>query len=181
MLIALARNPGVRDGIERRCQGAGLLMKLRHTGVFDFPAPVHLFDDQFGIHRHRDLIRAEPAGLLKPGDEAPVLGDIVSGHSDELPVLGQHGAVVGRPHHATEAGRAGVSPRAAVSLDDDSHSPGPRTRNRIAPHSEHRSTSSSDAAVMRAISPRSSSMRQPPQRPPISRPAPIPDDARCRS
>ena len=181
MSVTFPRNPAERDTVECRRQRPGLLMQFGQPRMLDLPAPAHLFHDELGIHRHRNLISTKPTCLFESGDQTPVLGDVVGGLSDELFVFGQHGGAVGREHHAPESGRSGVSPGSPIGFDDDFHEPGPRTRNRIAPHSEHRSTSSSAAAVMRASSPRSSSIRQAPQRPPASRPAPTPDVAACRS
>ena len=156
-------------------------MQFGQSRVLDLPTPAHLFHDELRIHRHCNLIRTKSTRLFEPGNQTPVLGDVVGGLPDEVFVFGQHGGAVGREHHASESGRAGVSPGSPVGFDDDFHEPGPRTRSRIAPHSEHRSTSSSAAAVMRANSPRSSSIRQAPQRPPTSLPAPKPVVAACRS
>ena len=69
----------------------------------------------------------------------------------------------------------------AVSLDDDPHCPNSLIRNRIAPHSGQRSTSSSGAAAMRESSPLSISIRQAPHRRPCNTPAPTPPVARTRS
>ena len=84
-------------------------------------------------------------------------------------------------HHGAVAGRPGVAARPAVGFDDNFHWSNPLTRNKIAPHSGHRTNSSSAAAEMRDSSPRSISIRQAPHRRPSSGPAPGPPPARCRS
>ena len=138
--------------------------------MLDLPAARHLLHHQLGVHQHLDLGGAELGGLLESRDQPAVLGDVVGGTPDRLLALGQHRAVVGRPHHRAVSRRSRVAARPAVGLDDHLHAPVPLTRNRIAPHSGQRNTSSSAAAEMRASSPRSISIRQAPHRRPCSSP-----------
>ena len=172
------RDPGVGDVVETGGQRRGLLMQCGDIGMFDFPAARHLLHHKLGVHQHVDVGGAELGGLLESRDQAAVLGDVVGGTPDGLLALREHGAVVGGPHHRSVSRRTRVTTRPAVGLDDDLHAPVPLTRNRIAPHSGQRNTSSSAAAEMRASSPRSISIRQAPQRRPCSRPAPAPPRAR---
>ncbi len=141
-------------------------MQLGKVGMLDLPASGHLLDDQFGIHRHRDFAGVQFRRLLQTRYQAAIFGDVVGGVADCLLALGQHDRPVGTPHHRPVAGRPRVAARSPVGLDDDLHWLTPLSRNRIALHSGHRSTSSSAAAEIRASSPRSISIRHAPQRPP---------------
>ena len=111
-------------------------------------------------------------GLFQSRDQPAIFGDVVGGPADRLLVLRQHGAVIVGPDHRPIPGRPRVTARPAVGLDYHLHEPDPFTRNKIAPHSGQRNTSSSAAAEMRASSPRSISIRHAPQRRPCSSPAP---------
>ena len=156
-------------------------MKGNEIGMLDLPAARHLLHHQFGIHQHIDLGGAQPGRLIQPGDQAAVLGDVVGGTPDRLLALGQHRGVVGRPHHRAVSRRPRVAAGPAIRFDDHLHWSPSLTRNRIAPHSGQRNTSSSAAAEIRASPPRSISIRHAPHRRPCSRPAPAPPSARWRS
>ena len=121
------------------------------------------------------------AASSKPAIRPRYSATLLVAMSDGLLVLGEHRTVIGRPHHRPVPGRPRVTARSPVGLDDDLHAPVPLTRNRIAPHSGQRSTSSSAAAEIRASSPRSISMRHAPHRRPCSSPAPGPPRERWRS
>ena len=60
-------------------------------------------------------------GLLQPGDQAAVLGDVVGGPADGLLGFGEHRSAVGRPDHRTVARRPRIAAGPAVGLDDHLH------------------------------------------------------------
>ena len=175
------RDPRVADLLEPRAERLRLLEQRPQVGMLDLPAAGHLLHHQLGVHPHLDLGGAQFGRLLQSGNQTAVLGDVVGGMPDRLLALGQHRAAVGRPHHRAVSRRARVATGPAVGLDDHLHWSPPETRNRIAPHSGHRNTSSSAAAEIRASSPRSISIRHAPHRRPCSRPAPGPPWDRWRS
>ena len=84
-------------------------MQFGQPRMLDFPATAHLLDDEFGVHSHLELVGAESARLLKPGDQSSVLGDVIGGDADRLAMLGKHGGVVVRPHHTPEPGRTRIA------------------------------------------------------------------------
>ena len=109
-------------------QAASLKGEFLHVGVLDFPAPVHLFHHEFGVHIELHLVRAQFHGGFKATEEPMVFGHVVGGFlaydvSDFLQQL-RAVFVVDR---GTGAGNAGVAARAAISEDDEFHDAG-RTR-----------------------------------------------------
>lgn len=169
VLVLLARDPLVRDLADGK-DGAGLRGERTHVGVLDLPAAGHLLDDELGVHADPDPgLGVEGVGGPQPGDEAPVLGDVVRGGADVFGGLGQSLAGGRVEDTGAVAGGARVAPGAAVGLDDErtgrtGHRPDSGVRTRIRLQFSQRTTESAGAARTSLISVMLSSRRQPSQR-----------------
>lgn len=184
MRILRPRNPRVRHLLELSGKVGGAALQRNHVGMLDLPAPGHLLDHQFRIHPHLDRGGTEFGRRSETGDQSPVFGDVVGGDTEAFLPLRQNGAVCRVEHDGAVPGRPGVAPRPAVGLDDhpsDTHRPDSLVRTKIAPHSGHRTTTSGAVAVMREISPRSSSIRHAPHLRACSSAAPTLFCLRCFS
>ena len=166
--VLSARYPRVGDAIEAASYFCSFLVQRNHVRVLDLPAPRHLLHHQFRIHADLDLAGSHVGRSREPCDEPAVFGHVVGGNAQGGPSFRQHRRTVRGEDDSPVTGGTGVSARAAVCFDDDpchcAHRPDSLVRTRIALHSEHRMSSSAGFAAILEISPRSSSIRQAPQR-----------------
>ena len=175
-----ARDPGVGDVVEPGGQRGGLLMQVAISGCLTFQRPDICSTTSLESIETSTSVAPSSGGLLKSRDQAAVFGDVVGGPPIAcLPSDSTCRDLRTRPPPVPRRPR--VATRAAVGLDNDLHGPDSLIRNRIAPHSGQRNTSSSAAAEIRASSPLSISIRHAPQRRACSSPAPrrpVPADVR---
>ena len=69
------------------CQGLRVGVEGRHVRVLDAVDPVHLLDDELGVHHELGFALSELYDLGDCGDESAVLGVVVGVDAEELRVL----------------------------------------------------------------------------------------------
>src|SRR6266542_3882329 len=118
-LVGLAGDVLEDDLLEAVSQLAGLGVQRDQRRALHLVAAAQLADDQLGVGPHHDAARPEGLGVLQPGDDAAVLGDVVGRPADALAQLCQHVAGAGGGDQRTVAGGTGVAARATVGPDDE--------------------------------------------------------------
>src|SRR6266536_1297052 len=114
------------DVVEALSQAPGLGVQRQQRRAVHLIRAAQLLDDKLGVAAHPDSVRTKRPGPLQPGDDRPVLGDVVGRPADSRRQLVEHLTVErllssgwlgrGGDDHAV-AGRAGVPAGAAVDLN----------------------------------------------------------------
>jgi hypothetical protein len=125
-LVGLTGDVLEPDLVEALSQAPGLGVQRQQRRAVHLVGAAQLLDDQLGVAAHPDPARTKRPGPLQPGDDRPVLGDVVGRPADSLRHLGKHLSLElllsgrrfgqGGDDHAV-AGRAGVAAGAAVDLN----------------------------------------------------------------
>src|SRR5829696_5555363 len=118
--VVLAAHRADGPFVETAQLSHGLGKQMLKTGMFHLVLPADLTRDELGVVHDLDLLGAKLAGELEPQQQRPVLGHVVRGLPDvELP-LAERLALRAR-RDGGHRGRAGVSARPAVHVDDHPH------------------------------------------------------------
>ena len=116
--IFVAKVVSEADGFKIADEGLRLLEQGLEGGVFDSIFAQHLFDDQFAVAANKEFASAELGGLAKTDDQGHVFGDVIGGSADVF-TEGDQGRIVLGGENNADAGRAGISPAAAVEVERD--------------------------------------------------------------
>jgi hypothetical protein len=78
--------------------------------MLDLPAPGHLLHHELGVHPDVDISAGgQVGGGFQPGDEAPVLRDVVGRGAQALVALGEHLPGTGVADHGAVSGRPWIT------------------------------------------------------------------------
>ena len=108
-----------RDLGDEGCERLRVRVECRHVRVLHAVDPVHLLDDELGVHHELSFALSELYDLGDRGDEPAVLGVVVGVDAEELRVLVHHLPV---PHDDnSEGGGSGIPAGASVGVGGDQY------------------------------------------------------------